>query len=109
MTTVRKTGALRGQTDVRRPLSAARHDLKIRVLDTLGCALGAIGAQPVNPLRAQLDEFGGHHGIDVNLFVHHSQIVQRECLRAGIWGTNHTWCRMLSYRGASGAEETPRT
>jgi Uncharacterized conserved protein len=29
-------------------------------------------------------------GIDVNLFVDHSQIVQLECLRSGIWGTADT-------------------
>ena len=39
-----------------------------------------------------------NYGIDVNLFVDHSQIVQLECLRAGIWGTDDTWGRMLSYR-----------
>jgi hypothetical protein len=32
-----------------------------------------------------------NYGIDVNLFVDHSQIVQLECLRAGIWGTHDTW------------------
>jgi phosphosulfolactate synthase (CoM biosynthesis protein A) len=41
------------------------------------------------------------HGVDVNLFVDHSQIVQLECLRAGIWGTDDTWGRMLTYRGWS--------
>ena len=40
-----------------------------------------------------------NYGIDVNLFVDHSQIVQLEGLRAGIWGTDDTWGRMLSYRG----------
>ena len=39
-----------------------------------------------------------NYGIDVNLFVDHSQIVQLECLRAGIWGTDDTWGRMLAYR-----------
>ena len=39
-----------------------------------------------------------NYGIDVNLFVDHSQIVQLECLRAGIWGTHDTWGRMLSHR-----------
>ena len=38
------------------------------------------------------------YGPDVNLFVDHSQIVQLECLRAGIWGTQDTWGRMLTYR-----------
>jgi phosphosulfolactate synthase (CoM biosynthesis protein A) len=40
-----------------------------------------------------------NYGIDVNLFVDHSQIVQLECLRAGIWGTHDTWGRILSHRG----------
>jgi phosphosulfolactate synthase (CoM biosynthesis protein A) len=39
-----------------------------------------------------------NYGIDVNLFVDHSQIVQLECLRAGIWGTQDTWGRMLAYK-----------
>jgi 2-methylcitrate dehydratase len=38
---------------------AARRELKIRVLDALGCALGALDAPPVRAIRAQLDEFGG--------------------------------------------------
>jgi 2-methylcitrate dehydratase len=37
----------------------ARRELKIRVLDSLGCALGAIDARPVAVIRAQVDEFGG--------------------------------------------------
>jgi phosphosulfolactate synthase (CoM biosynthesis protein A) len=40
-----------------------------------------------------------NYGIDVNLFVDHSQIVQLECLRSGIWGTKDTWGRMVSFRG----------
>jgi phosphosulfolactate synthase (CoM biosynthesis protein A) len=40
-----------------------------------------------------------NYGIDVNLFVDHSQIVQLEALRAGIWGTHDTWGRVLAYRG----------
>jgi 2-methylcitrate dehydratase len=38
---------------------AARDELKIRVLDTLGCALGALGAAPIAAIRAQLEHFGG--------------------------------------------------
>ncbi len=37
----------------------ARRELKIRVLDALGCALGALGTPPVRAIRAQLDDFGG--------------------------------------------------
>jgi 2-methylcitrate dehydratase len=38
----------------------ARGELKIRVLDALGCAIGALGAPTVKAIRAQLDDFGGH-------------------------------------------------
>jgi 2-methylcitrate dehydratase len=38
---------------------AARRELKIRVLDALGCALGALDAPPVRAISAQLDDFGG--------------------------------------------------
>jgi 2-methylcitrate dehydratase len=38
---------------------SAREALKQRVLDALGCALGALGAPPVRAVRAELDEFGG--------------------------------------------------
>jgi 2-methylcitrate dehydratase len=37
---------------------AARDELKIRVLDALGCAFGALDAPPVRAIRAQLDDFG---------------------------------------------------
>jgi phosphosulfolactate synthase (CoM biosynthesis protein A) len=39
-----------------------------------------------------------NYGPAVNLFVDHSQIVQLECLRSGIWGTKSTWGRILTYR-----------
>ena len=37
----------------------ARDALKLRVLDSLGCALGALDAPPVEAVRAELHEFGG--------------------------------------------------
>jgi len=37
-------------------------------------------------------------GIDVNLFVDHSQIVQLSCLRTGIWGMADTFGKVVSYR-----------
>jgi phosphosulfolactate synthase (CoM biosynthesis protein A) len=40
-----------------------------------------------------------NYGPDVNLFVDHSQIVQIECLRSGIWGTSSLWGRVLTYPG----------
>ncbi|KIE58273.1 phosphosulfolactate synthase [Methylacidiphilum kamchatkense Kam1] len=38
------------------------------------------------------------YGPEVNLFVDHSQIVQLECLRSGIWGTKSTWGRVVTYK-----------
>jgi phosphosulfolactate synthase (CoM biosynthesis protein A) len=38
-----------------------------------------------------------NYGPEVNLFVDHSQIVQLECLRSGIWGTKSLWGRVLTY------------
>ncbi len=37
-------------------------------------------------------------GPEVNLFVDHSQVVQLEALRSGIWGTKSTWGRIVTYR-----------
>lgn len=37
----------------------ARNQLKIRVLDSLGCALGALGAEPTRAIREHTEEFGG--------------------------------------------------
>ncbi|PRY15681.1 phosphosulfolactate synthase (CoM biosynthesis protein A) [Pontibacter ummariensis] len=35
-----------------------------------------------------------NYGYKMNLFIDHSQIVQLECLRRGIWGTQSTWGRI---------------
>lgn len=37
----------------------AQQQLKLRVLDSLGCALGALDAEPVASVRQQVREFGG--------------------------------------------------
>ena len=39
-----------------------------------------------------------NYGIDVNMFIDHSQIVQLECLRRGIWGTKSTFGRITTHR-----------
>jgi phosphosulfolactate synthase (CoM biosynthesis protein A) len=40
-----------------------------------------------------------NYGAEINLFVYHSQIVQLECLRQGIWGTKSLWGRVVTYKG----------
>ncbi len=37
----------------------ARQQLKIRVLDALGCAIGAVDGRPVQLIRQQVEDFGG--------------------------------------------------
>lgn len=39
--------------------AAARPALKARVLDALGCAIGALDGPPIKRIRAQIDAFGG--------------------------------------------------
>jgi phosphosulfolactate synthase (CoM biosynthesis protein A) len=47
-----------------------------------------------------------NYGSEVNLFVDHSQIVQLECLRSGIWGTKSTWGRILTYKESESNDGT---
>lgn len=39
--------------------SEVRHELKIRILDALGCAIGALDGEPVRMIRRQIEDFGG--------------------------------------------------
>jgi 2-methylcitrate dehydratase len=48
--------ATRSWIDLSEP---ARTELKIRVLDALGCALGALDASPVRAVKGVADDFGG--------------------------------------------------
>jgi phosphosulfolactate synthase (CoM biosynthesis protein A) len=69
--------------------------------DVVARIVSALGLEQVMFEAADPDVFSWYvknYGIDVNLFVDHSQIVQLEGLRAGIWGTQDTWGRMLAYR-----------
>src|SRR5438093_8012129 len=63
--------------------------------------IDAIGMEKLMFEAADPDVFAWYiknYGADVNLFVDHSQIVQLECLRAGIWGTKSLWGRVVTYK-----------
>jgi 2-methylcitrate dehydratase len=49
-----------------------------------------------------------NYGPDVNLFVDHSQIVQLEALRRGIWGTKDLWGRIVTFKESEGERSRPR-
>jgi len=64
--------------------------------------VNALGLEKVMFEAAEPDVFAWYiknYGPEVNLFVDHSQIVQLECLRSGIWGTKSLWGRVLTYKG----------
>jgi hypothetical protein len=57
-------------------------------------------ASPPSPFpRCCVCRYVKTYGPEVNLFVDHSQVVQLECLRRGIWGTKSLWGRVLTYKG----------
>ena len=62
--------------------------------------VAAIGVESLMFEAADPEVFAWYvknYGPDVNLFVDHSQIVQLECLRSGIWGTKSVWGRIMTY------------
>ncbi|OZU89085.1 phosphosulfolactate synthase [Virgibacillus indicus] len=59
-----------------------------------------LGTEKVMFEAADPDVFNWYiknYGPEVNLFVDHSQIVQLEGLRRGIWGNNDLWGRVLTF------------
>jgi phosphosulfolactate synthase (CoM biosynthesis protein A) len=72
-----------------------RTDVVARIVD-------ALGLEQVMFEAADPEVFAWYvksYGPEVNLFVDHSQIVQLECLRSGIWGTQSLWGRVVTYKG----------
>jgi phosphosulfolactate synthase (CoM biosynthesis protein A) len=71
-----------------------RTDVIARVADGLG--LERVMFEAADP--AGFTWYINQYGADVNLFVDHSQIVQLECLRSGIWGTKDVWGRVNTFK-----------
>ncbi len=72
--------------------------------DVISKIIRELGLEKTMFEAAEPEVFGWYiknYGPDVNLFVDHSQIVQLECLRSGIWGTKDVWGRVVSYKGLS--------
>lgn len=60
MTEVQKLARFIHSRDYSQLSEAAVRELKIRLLDSLGCAIGALQGAPVKILKEQLDDFGGN-------------------------------------------------
>lgn len=43
-------------------------------------------------------------GPEVNLFIDHTQIINLECLRTGLWGTSDLWGRVVTFKGFDDAD-----
>ena len=70
--------------------------------DVVATIARELGLEKVMFEAADPEVFGWYvknYGPEVNLFVDHSQIVQLECLRRGIWGTKSLWGRVVTYPG----------
>lgn len=59
MTLVEEMGEFVARSSWEDVSEQARELLKIRVLDSIGCALGALGSEPTKMARGQIDDFGG--------------------------------------------------
>ena len=71
-------------------------------IDTSDVAYNIIGGEEGDKTIVRTEVFQWYvknYGPELNLFVDHSQIVQLECLRRGIWGTKSLWGRILTYKG----------
>ncbi|HOJ56886.1 MAG TPA: phosphosulfolactate synthase [Phycisphaerae bacterium] len=71
-----------------------RTDVPARIADALG--LEKVMFEAADP--EVFAWYVKNYGPEVNLFVDHSQIVQLQCLRAGIWGTKSLWGRVQTYK-----------
>jgi phosphosulfolactate synthase (CoM biosynthesis protein A) len=71
-----------------------RTDVPAKIVDALG--LEEVMFEAADP--AVFGWYIKNYGPEVNLFVDHSQIVQLECLRSGIWGTKSLWGRVMTFK-----------
>ena len=72
-----------------------RTDVVAKIIDALGLEKPMFEAADPEVFAWYIKNYGA----EVNLFVDHSQIVQLECLRSGLWGTKSLWGRILTYKG----------
>jgi len=77
-------------------------NVKVWRTDVPAKIVNALGLDKVMFEAAEPEVFAWYvknYGPEMNLFVDHSQIVQIECLRSGIWGTKSLWGRVKTYKG----------
>ncbi len=75
-----------------------RTDVAANIIDALGLERVMFEAADPEVFAWYIKNYGA----EVNLFVDHSQIVQLECLRSGLWGTKSLWGRVVTYKSKEG-------
>lgn len=75
-------------------VSPWRTDVPAKIANSLGLDKVMFEAAEPEVFRWYIKNYGP----DVNLFIDHSQIVELECIRSGIWGTSDLWGRVLTYK-----------
>ena len=76
-------------------------NVKVWRTDVVAKIINALGLEKPMFEAADPDVFAWYvknYGAEINLFVDHSQIVQLECLRSGLWGTKSLWGRVLTFK-----------
>jgi phosphosulfolactate synthase (CoM biosynthesis protein A) len=71
-----------------------RTDVSARIANELGIEKVMFEASDPEVFGWYIKNFGP----EINLFVDHSQIVELECIRSGIWGTADLWGRVLTFK-----------
>ena len=77
-------------------------NVKVWRTDVPAKIVNVLGLEKVMFEAAEPEVFSWYlknYGPEVNLFVDHSQIVQLQSLRSGIWGTKDLWGRVVTYKG----------
>jgi phosphosulfolactate synthase (CoM biosynthesis protein A) len=72
--------------------------------DVIARLVGALGLDRLMFEAADPSVFTWYiktYGPEVNLFIDHSQIVQLEALRVGLWGTSDVWGRIATFKPPS--------
>lgn len=79
--------------------------------DAISAIAEKIGLENVMFEAADPEVFGWYiknYGAEVNLFVDHSQIVQLEALRSGIWGTKDLFGRVTTFKDSPSDNEAEK-
>ncbi len=71
-----------------------RHDIISKIVNALG--LDRVMFEAADP--PVFTWYVKTYGPEVNLFIDHTQIVQLEALREGLWGTTDVWGRIVTFK-----------